>query len=156
MSWFFHQRVFFQSSLEHPWLKTIGLLGICHELGQACVCVRVAQPTQSIDEADSLDRHLLAPRWHYHPTDIASVNIGYLAAQRRLPPPPWTSDTLSAAVGVESSAFARHTALGDARWVLAQWDATTRLGRAELPTQARIDAIALHAIAERLEHQQQG
>src|SRR5205807_4518979 len=54
------------SSLEHPWLKTIGPLGICHELGQACVCVLVAQPTQSIDEADSLERDFLATRCLQH------------------------------------------------------------------------------------------
>jgi len=101
-----------------------------------------------------LDRHLLEPGWHYHPMDIASVNMGYLAAANRLPPPPWKSDALSAAVGVDSASFARHTAMGDVRWVLAQWDAVTHPGRVELPGQDHIDAIALHAIAQRLEHKQ--
>lgn len=38
---------------------------------------------------------------------------------------PWNSNTLSRSVGVDPDQFDRHTALGDARWVRAQWDAIT-------------------------------
>ena len=37
--------------------------------------------------------------------------------------PPWSSDGLSSAVGVDPEQFERHTAMGDVRWVMAQWDA---------------------------------
>lgn len=64
----------------------------------------------------------LKPSWHYHPDDISSMAKGYLAALGQLPPPPWKSEILSLALGVDPAAFARHTAMGDARWVRAQYD----------------------------------
>lgn len=84
---------------------------------------------------------------HYHLIDIGSMVAGWAhgvarqaadeLSRRDLPhdtiteipalvtSPPWDSDTLSRAVGVDPEAFERHTALGDARWVRAQWDAIT-------------------------------
>lgn len=76
--------------------------------------------------------------WHYHLVDIENVVVGYLrgllvcGAERpaaelaALVVPPFDSHALSRAVGVEPGAFERHTAMGDVRWVRAQWDAVMR------------------------------
>jgi hypothetical protein len=39
--------------------------------------------------------------------------------------PPWDSEVLSRAVGVDPNAYERHTALGDARWARDIYDAVT-------------------------------
>ncbi len=82
------------------------------------------------------------PMWHYHLIDVETLAAGYIAAQsegqgadgtkgtiRVERPdgtvnnidgrPPWKSDDLSRAVGVNPDDFDRHTALGDARWAKA-------------------------------------
>ncbi|MGV0595680.1 hypothetical protein [Mycolicibacterium porcinum] len=70
-----------------------------------------------------LRSHGIEPEWHYHPWDIASVALGYICGRDSVPPPlPWKSDQLSREIGVDPGKFARHTALGDVRWTLAQWD----------------------------------
>ncbi|WP_301119837.1 hypothetical protein [Mycolicibacterium fortuitum] len=61
--------------------------------------------------------------WHYHLTDIENVAVGYLAARGKLMAPPWKSDDLSRAIGINPEDFDRHTAMGDVLWVRAQWDA---------------------------------
>jgi hypothetical protein len=73
--------------------------------------------------------------WHYHLIDIENVVVGYLVAHKwalaepalthwtEKLMPPWRSDDLSRAVGVDPEQFERHTAMGDVRWVMAQWDA---------------------------------
>lgn len=76
-----------------------------------------------------MGRHGLTPAWHFHPLDIPSMAAGYLAcctvvyrslsALKVL----WRSNELSQRVAVDPALFARHTALGDATWCLAQWDA---------------------------------
>ena len=100
-------------------------------------------------DADSLDpmlrRHHLIPAWHYHVIDVEAMAIGYIAgvgARARdealmrddEPPaidwtkvaPPWKSDELSRACGVEPPTDdERHTALGDARWAMRWYDALT-------------------------------
>ena len=43
-------------------------------------------------------------------------------------PLPWKSDDLSAALGIKVSDEDRHTALGDARWARAIYDAVTGHG----------------------------
>lgn len=72
--------------------------------------------------------HGICPSWHYHLIDVEALAVGYLAS---VPPGPggadlelpWDSDALSAALGVTVSDDERHTALGDARWARAIWDA---------------------------------
>ncbi len=82
------------------------------------------------------------PMWHYHLIDVEALAAGYVSAQsegegadgtrgtiRVERPdgtinnidgrPPWKSDDLSRAVGVDPDDFDRHTALGDARWAKA-------------------------------------
>lgn len=70
-----------------------------------------------------LRRNSIEPAWHYHLIDIENVVVGYLAAGGKLVSPPWKSDQLSAAVGVDPNDFQRHTAMGDVKWTMAQWDA---------------------------------
>lgn len=72
-----------------------------------------------------LQRNGIEPSWHYHPVDIASVAIGYLAGRGELFGQPWKSDRLAGAIGVNSADYPRHTALGDVRWAAAQWDVIT-------------------------------
>lgn len=73
-----------------------------------------------------LRRNGFEPAWHYHPDDISSMAKGWLAAAGRLPASPWSSDQLSLALGVDPARFPRHTAMGDCRWVQAQYDRVMR------------------------------
>jgi hypothetical protein len=85
-------------------------------------------------------RQGLLASWHYHLIDVENLAVGYLKglakgispSTGRLPMAgaevlsqlPWDSDALSEALGVKPpSDDERHTALGDARWALAMWDA---------------------------------
>jgi hypothetical protein len=76
-----------------------------------------------------LSRHGFAPSWHYHLIDVENLAVGYLAGLSRefhgyeLPTLPWNSDDLSRACGVEPPTAERHTAMGDARWAMALYDA---------------------------------
>jgi DNA polymerase III epsilon subunit-like protein len=89
------------------------------------------------------------PEWHYHLVDVEALVAGWIAGQQAAVSeisnltgepvlsdfecwtvaegiggePPWKSDDLSRAVGVEPDRFERHTALGDARWAKAIYDA---------------------------------
>lgn len=96
-------------------------------------------------DTERIAHQLLRPNrirepWHYHLIDIENVVVGYLRGERRvgiddgmpehignsigrLTSLPWSSDHLSNAVGVNPDDFERHTAMGDVRWVMAQWDA---------------------------------
>lgn len=69
-------------------------------------------------------RQGMTPQWHYHLIDVETLAVGYLAAndtcaESPMPAPPWDSEELSRAVGVDPEDFDRHTALGDARWAQA-------------------------------------
>lgn len=102
-------------------------------------------------DADRLWRLLRAngecPMWHYHLIDVEALASGWVSAQcagkandgvsrgtvRVERPdgtvnnidgrPPWKSDDLSRAVGINPDDFDRHTALGDARWAKAIYEA---------------------------------
>lgn len=78
--------------------------------------------------------HGICPSWHYHLIDVEALAVGYLSRKaltigatdelsRELLAPPWKSDDLSRALGVTVSDEDRHTALGDARWARAIYDA---------------------------------
>ena len=79
----------------------------------------------------------IAPGWYHHPLDITAAAIGYAAA-KGLPMPATgtggavTSSDASRAIGVDPQTFARHTAMGDARWVQAQYNA---MGLSHGPTE---------------------
>jgi len=64
------------------------------------------------------------PAWHYHLVDVEALAAGLLQAE-----PPWKSNDLSRKVGIEPDQFDRHTALGDARWAKAIYDAVMAEGR---------------------------
>lgn len=93
-----------------------------------------------------LNRNGVLHRWHYHLVDVEALAAGYIAAKcegeaadgtRGTVPeirpdgsinhidgrPPWKSESLSRAVGVNPDDFDRHTALGDARWAKAIYEA---------------------------------
>lgn len=64
----------------------------------------------------------LRPHWHYHPLDIPSMVAGYFTSGvPNVTPLTWRSSDLSRLIGVEPDDFARHTAMGDVQWCLAQW-----------------------------------
>ena len=64
-----------------------------------------------------LRKHGACPTWHYHLVDVEALAAGKTGAE-----PPWNSNDLSCAVGVDPDDFDRHTALGDARWARAIYD----------------------------------
>ena len=70
----------------------------------------------------------VVPRWHYHLVDVEALAAGYLAGSSvidwsEISVPPWESHELSTAIGVDPDLFDRHTALGDARWAKAIYEA---------------------------------
>ena len=83
--------------------------------------------------------HGYEAKWHYHLIDVENLAIGYLAHQwrgyadspndeaaaaaRLVTTLPWDSDEISAACGVVVPRETRHTAMGDARWARALYDA---------------------------------
>jgi DNA polymerase III epsilon subunit-like protein len=78
--------------------------------------------------------HGVCPSWHYHLIDVEALAVGATvhAAARdgfgrelagSITALPWKSEALSRALGVEPDEFDRHTALGDARWAMAIYDA---------------------------------
>lgn len=87
--------------------------------------------------------HNIPHEWHYHLVDVEAMAAGYLSALTRIageptparnrhgelvdvsPQPPWDSTALSRAVGVDPDDYDRHTALGDARWAKAIYQAVT-------------------------------
>ncbi len=70
-----------------------------------------------------LRRHGLLPAWHYHLIDICAVAIGWLTALGHTLEIPAKSEELSHRCGIDPAAYARHTAMGDARWVRDWYDA---------------------------------
>lgn len=62
--------------------------------------------------------HGQAPTWHYHLIDVENLAAGKLGVE-----PPYSSEDLSRAIGVPPSRYERHTALGDARWAKAIYEA---------------------------------
>jgi DNA polymerase III epsilon subunit-like protein len=83
-----------------------------------------------------LRRFGIEPGWHYHLIDIENLAVGFLYGQNSprvlpddelgLPSLPWNSEEVSGAVGVDPDDYERHTALGDAQWARAIYDAVTR------------------------------
>ena len=74
-----------------------------------------------------LARFDLTPGWHFHPLDIPSMVVGWMAAPDDVNLP-WKSDALSELTGILPQNYQRHTALGDVQWCLAQWEAMTGAG----------------------------
>lgn len=88
--------------------------------------------------------HGICPSWHYHLIDVEALTVGYFhgldahghssvtcdesCGDGQWPGLPWKSDDLSAALGIKVSDEDRHTALGDAKWARAIYDAVTGHG----------------------------
>lgn len=70
-----------------------------------------------------LQAHGACPEWHYHLVDVEA-----LAAGLTQEPPPWDSAELSRFVGVDPDDFEKHTAIGDARWAKAIYEAVMNRG----------------------------
>jgi DNA polymerase III epsilon subunit-like protein len=101
-----------------------------HEFAELTHGAHLVGAVPSFDDA-FLKRLLRAngacPGWHYHLVDVEALALGYLAGQgeNRGPlalHPPWKSDDLTRALGINPEAFEKHTALGDARWARAIYD----------------------------------
>ena len=69
-----------------------------------------------------LTRHGLSPEWHHHLIDVENLAVGWLAGRGTVLLPPWDSNDLSRAVGVDPDLFKRHTAMGDALWAAAIYE----------------------------------
>lgn len=101
-------------------------------------------------DTERIAHQLLRPKgigepWHYHLVDVENLIVGYLhgvaaraidearewgdvpdpALVNRTMPMPWNSNDLSRAIGVDPDQYDRHTATGDVRWAMAQYDAIT-------------------------------
>lgn len=71
-----------------------------------------------------LRAHGQAAAWHYHLVDVEALAAGKLGVA-----PPWKSDDLTAGLGLEIDHEGRHTALGDARWAKAIYQAVLHSSR---------------------------
>ena len=93
--------------------------------------------------APRMRAHGLCPSWHYHLVDVEALAAGWLHryaltlenqagqkiaadALRTVATPRWYSDALSEALGIRLTEGERHTALGDAKWARAIYDAIIR------------------------------
>lgn len=83
--------------------------------------------------ADFLDAEGYAPAWHYHLVDIEALTAGRLGLE-----PPWDSSELATALGVPRL-DGKHTALGDARWAKAMYEAAFDPGAIAGRLPARVD-----------------
>jgi hypothetical protein len=72
---------------------------------------------------DLLRANGAAPSWHYHSIDIEPAIVGYNLARGMETELPWDSDMLSFSLGVDPGDFERHTASGDVRWAVTEWEA---------------------------------
>ncbi|MHB1593886.1 MAG: hypothetical protein ACYCO9_06420 [Streptosporangiaceae bacterium] len=66
----------------------------------------------------------------YHLIEVCSLAAGWLACAGRPAASPWRSDDLARALGVDPAGYARHSALADARYAAAIYDAATAPGTA--------------------------
>lgn len=116
----------------------------CHQFARLTWGRHLVGAVVSFDE-ERLRRLLRAnhacPGWHYHLIDVEALAVGAVGERARLVQAhpecfgnieitplldlPWDSRELSRAVGVDPDQFDKHTALGDARWAKAIYEACT-------------------------------
>lgn len=89
--------------------------------GGAIVCG--SNPRFDMDHLEGLaaEHDVAVPPWHYHPHDLPSMVHGYLLGKGIAPAPPWRSNFLSQALGIDPREYERHTAEGDVWWCRALW-----------------------------------
>ncbi len=91
----------------------------------------VCNPLFDLPRLEALLRHYdITQSWHYHPLDVPSMVHGFICGGKGVgrghpPEQPWKSDRLSTSIGVDPADFARHTAMGDVEWILAQYEEMT-------------------------------
>jgi len=143
---FYERHPQYQLDHEAPWSATATESDALREIEAVTRGAHLVGAVVSFD-ADVLGQrmraHGICPSWHYHLVDVEALAAGYLAGSYRAIQevgknpeadgptyeealcaiPPWKSDDLSRAVGVEPDDFDRHTALGDARWAMRIYDA---------------------------------
>ena len=61
----------------------------------------------------------------YHLIEVCSLAAGWLACAGRPVAAPWRSDDLARALGIDTAGYARHSALADAWYAAAIYDAAT-------------------------------
>lgn len=91
--------------------------------GRAIVCGSNARFDMDMLERLAAAHGVDAPGWHYHPNDVPNMVHGYLLGRGIAPAQPWRTDFMSQAIGIDPRDFDRHTALGDAQWCRAMWEA---------------------------------
>lgn len=138
----FHERAHHNPDFGQPGhLSLPGHLSEAHAAREVSVFTADAQLAGvniNFDEVTldaMLRRHGLMPRWDYHLIDLPSMALGYLhgraeesglAEFREAAALPYKSYELSANCDVEPpSEEERHTAMGDADWVMRWYDALT-------------------------------
>jgi hypothetical protein len=111
----------------NPWVADLPSPYVTNSKTAAWIIARATAGAHLVGAVPSFDaafldrllrRHSLVPAWHYHLCCVEALAAGKLGI-----PPPWDSNELSRKVGVEPRDFDRHTALGDARWAKAIYDA---------------------------------
>lgn len=119
------ESVVFPAGDPTKWVREARAAWLVHKLCAGAVVVGANPQFDTVTLEPLLRRHGLAPSWHYRPVCIEAVAYGFLRAaapdlEIQLP---WKSDDLGRALHVEPApAYERHTALGDARWVMRMWD----------------------------------
>ncbi len=111
---------------ERPSIDRVSALGASRRIQKFTLGAHIIGAVPSFDTeklAKMMRGFGFEPKWNYHICDVENVIVGFLAGKGELMPPPWNSDVLSRAVGVDPARFARHTAMGDVDWVEAQWNA---------------------------------
>lgn len=103
-------------------LTTYAAAQLIHQATQGAHIVGAVPSFDTERLATLLHSRGFEPAWHYHLCDCETLAIGYLAAAGNVITPPWKSDTISRAIGVEPDDFQRHTAMGDCLWARAQYD----------------------------------
>lgn len=79
-------------------------------------------------DAERIARQWLEPLgidrpWHYHLECVSTLVRGWLRGRGEQTPVKLSSDALARRIGVDPADYPRHTAMGDVRWTMAQWDA---------------------------------
>lgn len=117
--------------IPYPRLRSEAAAAIAHALDGAVIIGSNAQFDANWI-AELLHRHDIKPAWHYRPLCVATLAAGYLSATdpewvaEQTAKGPISSYALSRRLGVEPPAKGvAHTALGDARWHEALYDAVT-------------------------------
>lgn len=118
-----------------------GVKGVDDLMGASGVAKAVARDTHgrhivgAVPDFDArfltklLTAHGRLPSWHYHLIDVEALMVGRIMGTNLVQDNdiqitlPWSSRDLSRLVGVDIDQFEAHTALGDARWAKACFEA---------------------------------